>query len=91
MSVRRSFHRPTGLSKNQVVTIVFRPSEYAEVLFNNDTSLPLITLDGLATVAITDRMQPVNRLEIRWPTSSPESPKLPADFAAWLEISNDEA
>ena len=85
----RSFHRPTGLSKSQVVRFCFEPI-LADICFlMNGVPHTLTTIRGLASVPITDMMESVNRLELRWQSDSLETPQLPEHFAAWLEISDE--
>ena len=55
----------------------------------NGLSRPLIVIGGLATVPITDMMESINRVELRWRGDPLATPQLPEHFAAWLEISDD--
>ena len=55
----------------------------------NGVPQTLTTIRGLASVPITDMMESINRLELRWQSDSLEPPQLPEHFAAWLEISDD--
>ena len=55
----------------------------------NGVPQTLTTIRGLASVRITDMMESINRIELRWQSDSLETPQLPEHFAAWLEISDD--
>ena len=55
----------------------------------NGVPQTLTTIRGLASVRITDMMESINRLELRWQSDSLETPQLPEHFAAWLEISDE--
>ncbi len=85
----RSFHRPTGLSNSQVIRFCLEPTLADLHILINGHSRPWMAVGGLATVAITDMMESINRVELRWRGSPMATPQLPEHFAAWLEISDD--
>ena len=84
----RSFHRPTGLSNGQIVRFCLEPALADLHFLINGFSRPLIVIGGLATVPITDLMESINRVELRWRGDPMTTPQLPEHFAAWLEISD---
>lgn len=85
----RSFHRPTGLSNGQIIRFCLEPVLADLHFLINGFSRPLIVIGGLATVPITDMMESINRVELRWRGDPMTTPQLPEHFAAWLEISDD--
>ena len=85
----RSFHRPTGLSNSQVIHFCLEPAPSDLHFLINGLSRPLIVIGGLATVPITDMMESINRVELRWRGDPMATHQLPEHFAAWLEISDD--
>ena len=85
----RSFHRPTGLSNSQVIHFCLEPAPADLHVVINGLSRPLVFIGGLATVPITDMMESINCVELRWRGDRLATPQLPEHFAAWLEISDD--
>ncbi len=85
----RSFHRPTGLSNGQVIRFCIEPALADFHVLINGLSRPLMVIGGLATVPITDMMESINRVELRWRGDPMETQQLPEHFAAWLDISDD--
>ena len=85
----RSFHRPTGLSNSQAIRFCLEPAPADLRVLINGLSRPLMVIGGLATAPITDRMESINRVELRWRGDPLAAPQLPEHFAAWLEISDD--
>ncbi len=88
----RTFHRPTGLSKDQAIHFRFQPAHDDVAFLLNGDYYPIIIANGLASAQITDIMRETTRVEIRWrfhpdDASSNGIPQLPEHFAAWLEIS----
>ena len=84
----RSFHRPTGLSNGQIVRFCLEPALADLHFLINGFSRPLIVIGGLASVPITDLMESINRVELRWRGDPMTTPQLPEHFGAWLEISD---
>ena len=85
----RSFHRPTGLSNSQTIRFCLEPAPADLHVVINGLSRPLVFIGGLATVPITDMMESINCVELRWRGDRLATPQLPEHFAAWLEISDD--
>ena len=85
----RSFHRPTGLSNGQVIRFCLEPALADFHVLINGLSRTLIVIGGLATVPITNMLDSINRVELRWSGDPMATPQLFEHFSAWLEISDD--
>jgi hypothetical protein len=87
LSAQRTFHKPSGLSPNQEVSLRLAPADNATLVFLAGEPLVSVILDGILTTSIAPFLQTSNQIEIRWSNIESSVSQLPESFSVWLEIS----